>query len=136
MLLTLPTAATSGKYVWNETIHLTLLVETPDQTVQSIQVDRAPAATTPEDWICNLTGMACHVQPFGMVLSAAPGYAMPEAITVWVGDTAYVVSTTGEAASGDVSFDPGTGLLTVSEPLWALGITVEAAAIPLEEAEE
>lgn len=139
-LLTLPTATTGSKYIWNVEIPLTLEIQYADQSITSLFSDMDPleadaslTALSPADWTLDLTNIRATVQAEGVVLTAESGHTLPEAFTVRIGDTVYPVRTDGQTASPDLSFDPATGLLTVSESLWEWGVTVEAAAVPAED---
>lgn len=125
----LPVAATRGKYVWRESVSLTLSVKGP----AGGQSGGLPASASPVSWDLRLEGVTGEASGLGLRLTADEGHALPESVTVSVGGVSYVVRTDGTDAPEGVSFDEGSGTLVVDETLVEQGggvVTVWAAALP------
>lgn len=111
VLLTLPSTVTGSKYVWNDTIDVELHVLYPENELTRMLPERYPS----EFWVQNLTNIQAMSTADGLVLTADEGYALPEYITVKIGETTFSIKTDGTEAPEGFSFDPATGLLSVSE---------------------
>lgn len=128
-LLLLPVATTRGKYVWEESVSLTLSVKGPASGCSNGLLVSAPSVS----WDLQLEGVTGEASGLGLKLTADEGYALPESVTVSVGGVSYVVRTDGADAPEGVSFDEGSGTLVVDETLVEQGggvVTVWAAALP------
>lgn len=132
VLLTLPTASTGSKYVWNDTIDITLQVVIQDSAgTQSINSHRI-AAYPWDDWAKELENMEAEATKEGLVLTAEASCTLPESITVSIGQASFLVYTDGTQPQEGITFDGERGLLSISESLIAEnpgGVTVTAAAV-------
>ena len=111
VLLTLPSAATGSKYVWEDTIDLTLKVSYPEQSITSI----GPVGYLSESWIRDLTNIQAVPTAEGLILTAEAGYRLPACIIVEIGQAAFSVKTDGSDAIKGITFDPETGLLSIEK---------------------
>ena len=127
VLLTVPATATASKYVWQDTIDITLKVVYPESEFTSLR----PGGHPSEFWVQDLTNIAAAPTAEGLVLTAADGYALPETITVKIGQQTFLVGTDGTRNPAGITFQPETGLLSIQEALIEQnpgGVTVQAAA--------
>ena len=77
----------------------------------------------------NLTNIQATPTADGLVLTAQEGYVLPEYITVKIGETTFSVKTDGTEAPEGLSFDPVTGLLSVSELYSGYPLALQADGI-------
>lgn len=129
VLLTLPTAVTGSKYVWQENIQVELIINYTEQEITSLLPDGYPS----EFWVWDLTHIQATATADGLVLTAEAGYTLPETITVVIGQSSYTVPTDGSAALDEIAFAPETSLLSIAARLLDEnpgGVTVIAAAVP------
>ena len=127
-VLTMPPAVTWSKYVWQEDINVTLVVNYSEQSITSLLPDGNPS----EFWVQDLTNIRATATADGLILTAETGYTLPESITVKVGSQTYSVRTDGTDAPAGISFAPGAGLLSIAESLIDEnpgGVTVSAVAV-------
>lgn len=127
VLLTVPATATASKYVWQDTIDVTLKVVYPESVITSL----LPAGHPSEFWVQDLTNIAAAPTAEGLVLTAADGYTLPGTITVKIGQQTFLVETDGTQNPAGITFQPETGLLSIQEALIEQnpgGVTVQAAA--------
>lgn len=129
-ILTLPSAVTWSKYVWQDEIKLTLTLNYPDQGLTSL-------LSVFPDADCTLDGNGIRIEAAEIsgqwILSAEDGYTLPESIIVQVGGSGYPVDTNGQNDPETVSFDPASGALTVADSLLADSggsVTVMASGVP------
>lgn len=125
VLFTLPSAVTGSKYVWEDTIDVRLSVVYPDTVITSLLAEGYPS----EFWVQNLTNIQATPTVGGLVLTAQEGYVLPEYITVKIGETTFSVKTDGTEAPEGLSFDPVTGLLSVSELYSGYPLALQADGI-------
>lgn len=111
-ILTLPTTVTQSKYVWQDDIQVNLKITYGGQIITSIQPEGHPS----EFWVQEFQNIQATATEDGLVLTADEGYVLPEYITVKIGKTTFSVKTDGTEAPEGISFDPATGILSVSEP--------------------
>lgn len=128
VLLTVPSTATASKYVWQNTIDITLKVIYPDTSITSLLPEGHPS----EFWVQDLTNIKAAASADGLVLTAAEGYTLPETITVKIGQQTFPVRTDGTQNPEGITFQPETGLLSIEPSLLDEnpgGVTVSAAAV-------
>lgn len=128
VLLTVPSTATASKYVWQNTIDITLKVIYPDTAITSLLPEGHPS----EFWVQDLTDIKANATADGFVLTAAEGYTLPETITVKIGQKTFPVRTDGTQNPEGITFQPETGLLSIEQFLLDEnpgGVTVSAAAV-------
>lgn len=127
VLLTFPSTGTGSKYVWEDTIDITLKVSYPEQVITSVR----PVGYLSESWIRDLKNIRATPTADGLILTADEGYTLPEYIAVGIGQTTYSVKTDGTEAPEGMAFNPETGMLSVSD-IWMTesqaSITVTASA--------
>lgn len=131
ILLTLPSALTQSKYVWNEEIDIKLSVSYPNTVITSLR----PAGYPSEFWSWEFTNIQAAATEEGLVLTAEEGYVLPETFSVQIGQTVYTVCTGGLENPEGIAFDPSTNLLSISENLIEQnpgGVTVSAVALSKE----
>lgn len=122
-IFTLPSVVTESKYVWNESINITLTIQAKTSTLIEFSAN---------NWKLNLTNIESSVQEEGVVLSAQEGYILPESFTVQIGAFSFIIYTNGTDNPEGISFDPVTNLLSISESLIKEKqgeVTVVAAAV-------
>lgn len=127
VLLTVPATATASKYVWQDTIDITLKVVYPESEFTSLR----PGGHPSKFWVQDLTNIAAAPTAEGLVLTAADGYTLPGTITVKIGQQTFLVGTDGTQNPAGITFQPETGLLSIQEALIEQnpgGVTVQAAA--------
>lgn len=134
VLLTLPAASTGSKYVWNDTIDISLTIVCQDSTSTSGGSGKNSLAIYPSVyWAQELEHMEAEATEEGLVLTAEDGYTLPESLTVTIGQASFLVHTDGTKPLEGITFDATSGLLSISESLIAEssgGVTVHAAAVP------
>lgn len=127
VLFTLPSMPTESKYVWEDTIILQLKISNPEQTITSVGTEGYPS----EFWVQDLTNIQAVPTEDGLLLAAEEGYALPEYITVEIGQAIFSVKTDGTEAPESIGFEPAAGLLSIAKSLIEEnpgGVTVRAAA--------
>lgn len=128
VLLTVPSTATASKYVWQDTIDITLKVIYPDTAITSLFPEGHPS----EFWVQDLTDIKANISADGLVLTAAEGYTLPETISVKIGQQTFQVRTDGTQNPEGITFQPEAGLLSIEQFLLDEnpgGVTVSAAAM-------
>lgn len=128
VLFTLPSTITGSKYVWEDTIDVRLSVVYPETVITSLFSGGYPS----EFWMQNLKNIQATPTADGLVLAAEEGYALPEYITVKIGETTFSVKTDGSETPEGLSFDPATGLLSVSELYSGYPLALQADGIAAE----
>lgn len=126
--ITFPVAVTQSKYVWQDDLEVELVITYGDQELTSLLPEGDPS----EFWVQELQNIKATPTADGLLLAAEEGYVLPEFITVDIGQMTYSVKTDGTDSTEGISFDPGSGLLSVAENLIrenAGGVTVRAAAL-------
>lgn len=130
VLITLPLAATRSKYVWKEEIAIQLKVGVG--TSQTSITSQSSDDYSSGSWALELMNIQAVATAEGLCLTPAEGYVLPESITVDIGQMTYSVKTDGTDSPEGISFDPGSGLLSIGENLIQEstgGVTVRAAAL-------
>lgn len=128
VLLTLPSAATGSKYVWEDTINVELAVSYPEQGITSVGLASYPS----DSWIRKLQNIQATSTENGLVLTAEEGYTLPESIKVQIGGTEYVIYTNGQNCPDGLAFYPESGTLTIADDLLSKSqgtVTVIASGI-------
>lgn len=128
VMLTLPSTATGSKYVWQENINVTLRITYNDQTFTSLLPDGYPS----EFWVQDFTNIQATPTEDGLILTVDEGYALPEYISVKIGQKTFSIRSDGTETPEGITFDPATGLLTIAESLTDEnpgGVTVQAVAV-------
>lgn len=131
VLLTVPSTATASKYVWEDTIEVTLHVVNPENSGNSL----LPAGHPSEFWGKELTHIVATPTAEGLVLTPADGYTLPGTITVKIGQQTFPIRTDGTQNPEGITFQPETGLLSIEQSLLEEnpgGVTVSAAAVERE----
>ena len=133
ILVTFPSTVTGSKYVWKEDIGITLKVNYPEQEITSL----LSANISVDDIQLQLTNIQATTQANGLVLSVKEGYRLPESFTVQIGENSYSIYTDGLNNPEGITFDPETGMLSISDILTMNGqesITITAYALQSPEA--
>lgn len=128
VLLTLPSTATGSKYVWEENINVTLKISYDNQSLTSV----GPVGYPSEFWVQDFTNIQATPTEDGLILTVDEGYALPEYISVKIGQKTFSIRSDGTEAPEGITFDPATGLLTIAESLTDEnpgGVTVQAVAV-------
>lgn len=131
VLLTVPSTATSSKYVWQDTIDVKLYVSYPNTVITSLLPEGHPS----EFWVQDLANIGAAATAEGLVLTPAEGYILPETITVKIGQQTFSVGADGTQNPEGITFQTETGLLSIEQSLLDEnpgGVTVSAAAVKKE----
>lgn len=113
VLFTLPSTSTGSKYVWEDSIKVSLRVVYPDNIITSL----LPVGYPSEFWAQELQNIRATATQEGLVLTAGDGYTLPESILVKLGETEYTVYTNGQNNTDGIRFSPENGMLTISDSL-------------------
>lgn len=133
VLFTLPSTSTGSKYVWEDTINISLRVFYPENEITSLLPEGYPS----EFWVWDFENIQAAATEEGLVLTADEGYMLPESITAKIGETTFSVKTDGTEAPEGIAFEPETGLLTISQELTAAArVTVTAPGVEIPKSEE